>query len=406
MRNDFGDWECVMEKYFMAALGGAEGLGNKSIALLVKFFGSAQSAWSAEVADLFKSSVRKISLEAFIKFRQAHPDAPEKLANYCARQKISLCSISDDDYPPLLKEIDSPPMFFYYRGKLEPHAQRVGIVGSRHNTAYGQNVALELAEKLAAAGLTVVSGAARGIDTFAHTGALETGRTVAVLGQGLAVPFHREKKKLLERIIENGLIMSEFSLKTPANEGTFIARNRIISGLCRGVVVVEAGKKSGALVTGDFASKQGRDVFALPGSIYWKKSVGCHDLIFDGALLIRNAQDVLEHYHWYVPKKISAPPEKSNASEKSADVLEKVPAKKSADVPKNVPEKISVPPPNLSDRAAKIFELIPAGDFITGDEILNVTDEIAPHELPKIILELEIKNCVVEDAGRYTRKSN
>ncbi|MBO4779383.1 MAG: DNA-processing protein DprA, partial [Selenomonadaceae bacterium] len=199
-----------MEKYFMAAMGGAEGLGNKSIALLLKFFGSAKAAWSADAADLFKSGVRKNSLEALKEFRAKHPDAPEKLAAYCDRQKISLCSVADEDYPPILKKIDSPPMFFYYRGKLEPLADRIGIVGSRNSTDLGRSVALEFGEELAAAGLTVVSGAARGIDTFAHQSALKTGRTVAVLGCGINHAFPPENKKLLEQIAERGVAISEF----------------------------------------------------------------------------------------------------------------------------------------------------------------------------------------------------
>ena len=122
-----------MEKYYMAAIGGAEGLGNKSIANLIKFFGTAKAAWFAEVGDLLKTDVRKNAIGAFIEFRIKYPDAPENLLSYCDRHKIGLCSIFDDDYPPLLKEIDSPPMFFYYRGHLQPKVQRIGIVGSRHN---------------------------------------------------------------------------------------------------------------------------------------------------------------------------------------------------------------------------------------------------------------------------------
>ena len=122
-----------MEKYYMAAMGGAEGMGNRSIEILVKYFGSAKAAWKADVADLMESGVRKNSLGAFVTWRKAHPDAPEKLISYCDRQKINLCCINDEDYPPVLKEISSPPMFFYYRGKLEPLAERIGIVGTRKN---------------------------------------------------------------------------------------------------------------------------------------------------------------------------------------------------------------------------------------------------------------------------------
>ena len=359
-----------MDKFYMAAIGGAEGLGNKSIELLVKFFGSAKAAWFADAADLWKSGVRKNALEAFIEWRKKYPDAPEHLVSYCDRQKINLCSFFDDDYPPLLKEIDTPPMFFYYRGKLEPLAERIGIVGSRENTLYGKDVALQLGEELAAAGLTVVSGAARGIDTFAHRGALKSGRTVAVMGCGINYIFPRENKKMLEEIAERGAVLSEFPPQLKPNQGTFPTRNRIIAGLCRGVIVVEAGKKSGALITSTYAGEYGRDVFSIPGHIYAEKSVGCNDLIRDGATLIKNAQDVLDEY-----------------SIKAAPKNEIVKAIK------------------VEGIAGKILELIPFDNFITDDEILMQVDEIDFSELSGIMLELEMKGCIVEDAGRYKRKN-
>ena len=359
-----------MDKYFIASIAGANSLGNKRVKLLVDFFGSGQAAWEADVADLKNSGLTPKALEAFVEWRQTHPDAPEKLADYCERKGVGLCTFFDEDYPPLLKEISVPPIIFYYRGKILPNVERVGIVGTRNNTPYGQNVARNLGRELAAAGLTVVSGAARGIDSFAHTGALETGRTVAVLGQGLSSRCSREKKKLLDRIAENGLVMSEFSLSTEANEGTFVTRNRIIVGLCRAVAVVEAGEKSGAINTSNWAVENDREVLAVPGSVHWEKSAGCNKLIYEGAKLIRNAQDVLDFYH------LDA-------------------------VPKN-----DLPTVELSAEAAKIFEIIPEGNFITDDEILEKVDDVAPHELPQIIIELDIKGCIVEDAGRYTRKSN
>lgn len=358
-----------MEKFYMAAMGGADGLGNKSIAQLVKFFGSAKAAWFADAADLWKSGVRRNSLEAFIAWRKKFPDAPENLVSYCDRQKIKLCSFFDDDYPPLLKEIDSPPMVFYYRGNLETRAERIGIVGTRNNTAYGQNVALELGAELAAAGLTVVSGAARGIDTFAHRGALKTGRTVAVLGCGINIIFPRENKKLLEKIVERGVVMSEFPPQMIPNQGTFPQRNRIIAGLSRGIIVVEAGEKSGALITSTFAGDYGRDVFVIPGQIYAEKSRGCNELIRDGATLIKNARDVLNEYN------ITA-----RTEDKIVEAVE------------------------VEGMAAKILELIPFDKLITDDEILMQVAEIDFSELSNIMLELEMKGCVVEDAGRYKRK--
>ena len=363
-----------MEKYFMAAMGGADGFGNKSIELLVKHFGTAKAVWSATTADLLNSSVKRKYLDLFIAWRKTHPDAPEKLISYCDRQKINLCCITDPDYPPILKQIRTAPMFFYYRGKLEPLAERIGIVGTRENTSYGKGVALELGENLAAAGLTVVSGAARGIDTFAHRGALKSGRTVAVLGCGINYIFPRENKKLYEQIAERGVVMSEFPPQLTPNPGTFPARNRIIAGLCRGIIVVEAGKKSGALITSDYAADFGRDVFSIPGQIYSDKSVGCNELIREGATLIKSAADVLSEYN------IVARENKIKPENKTVKAVE------------------------LDGTAAKILELIPFDKYITDDEILMQIDEINPSELSNIMVDLEIKGCIVDEFGRYKRK--
>jgi len=428
-----------LEKYYMAAMGGAEGFGNKSIALLVKVFGSAKAAWSAQIAELINSGVRKNSIGAFIAFRQEHPDAPDKLINYCERHKINLCCIDDEDYPPILKEIDSPPMFFYYRGKLQPNVQRIAIVGSRHNTTYGQNVALELGEQLAAAGLTVVSGAAKGIDTFAHRGALKSGRTVAVLGCGINYVFPRENKKLFEAIVENGVVLSEFPPTFPPSAKTFPPRNRIIAGLSKGVVVVEADFRSGALITSTYAGNYGRDVFAIPGQVYSKMSRGCNELIRDGATLIKGAQDILNEYNLSKPSIDTAnkiilegtmakvldliPFDKFITDEEIIDRLEDISPNELPGImleleikncieedagryKRKVASKISKSEPKvtLDDTAAKVLDLIPFDKFITDEEIIDRLEDISPNELPGIMLELEIKNCVEEDAGRYKRK--
>ncbi|MBQ3452322.1 MAG: DNA-processing protein DprA, partial [Selenomonadaceae bacterium] len=389
----YGAGGAFVEKYYMAAMGGADGLGNKSIENLVKFFGSAKAAWFAEAGDLFKTNVRKNALGAFIEFRIKNPNAPENLVGYCERQKINLCSIFEEDYPPILKEINSPPMFFYYRGKLQPHAQRIGIVGSRHNTTYGQNVALELGEELAAVGLTVVSGAAKGIDSFAHRGALKTGRTVAVLGCGINYIFPRENKKLFEQIAENGVVLSEFPPQLPPSPTTFPPRNRIIAGLCKGVIVVEADFKSGALITSTYAGDYGRDVFAVPGQVYAKMSRGCNELIRDGATLIKNAQDVLDEYNIKSPYKVESEP---TLFDDAPPIKDKI----------SIERKETKPEPKvaLEGVEAEIFNAIPLDRFITDEEILMQVEDVTVNDLPSIMLKLEMKNYVVEELGRYKRK--
>lgn len=356
-----------MEKYYTAAINAVNLLGAQRTRRLIEFFKGAEKVWRAEPAQLEQAGLSAKVMDSFLDFRQKHPDAPEKLVEFCAAARVKLCAITDKDYPPLLREIDSPPPVFYYRGNLQSAAERLAIVGTRHNTGYGERAAHEISSELAEAGFTIVSGAATGIDTFAHRGALKFGRTVAVLGYGITqVP--RDKKILLDKIAENGLVMTEFAPSIKPHAGTFPTRNRIIAGLSRGVIVIEAGKKSGALITSTYAGNFGRDVFAVPGNVFYEKSYGCNELIRDGAILVKNARDILEFYN-IDAEKISSKAE----------------------------------PAALDPAEEKILNLIPAGDFITLDEILAEIDDLAPEEIAQIVLNLELKNFIVESGGRYAR---
>lgn len=208
---------------------------------------------------------------------------------------IRLLLEDDEDYPRALKSIPDPPPYLFVRGEiLESDITAVAIVGTRGATEYGRGLAHALARDLAARGVTVVSGLARGIDTFAHKGALEAGgRTFAVCGCGLDVTYPSENKKLMAEIQNSGANLSEFAPTVHPEPWHFPARNRIISGLSAGTIVVEAAERSGALITSDFAMEQGRDVFAVPGNVHKLQSKGCHALIKQGATLIENADDVI-----------------------------------------------------------------------------------------------------------------
>ncbi len=377
-----------MEKYFIAAITAANHVGNKSVQRLINFFGSAEEVWKAEEGDLEKAGLNRKSLKSFLQFREEHPHAPEKLVNFCNAKKISLCSFVDEDYPPILKEISTPPAVFYYRGILETFAERIAMVGTRYCTNYGMRVAQKIAAELAATGITIVSGAARGIDTFSHIGAMKSGRTVAVLGCGINFRESYEKEKFLQNIVDSGgLVLTEFEPNLQPQAGTFPSRNRIIAGLSKGVIVVEAGKKSGALITTNYAADFGRDAFAVPGDIFSEKSEGCHELIRDGATLIKDAKDVLDFYN-LVPKKFS-----EQTEEKFSDA-----------VAEKVSEKILISPPvTLDETEKKVFNLIPLGENITVDEILMQNDELEPSEISEILLHLEVKKVIQEENGTYCR---
>lgn len=212
--------------------------------------------------------------------------------------EIKTITIKDKKYLELLKKIINPPEILYVRGELNPNEQCFAVVGTRMCSPYGKEVALEIAGDLAEAGLIIVSGLAPGIDTFAHTAAVERNkRTIAVLGTGLDEKsiYPQSNLKLAQRILETGgCLISEYPPGTPGSKFTFPQRNRIISGLSFGVLVVEAKQKSGALITADWAKKQGRKIFAVPGPVHSLNSKGCHYLIKTGAKLVENANDILK----------------------------------------------------------------------------------------------------------------
>ena len=213
-------------------------------------------------------------------------------------KEIKTINIQDKNYPKLLKEIEDSPEVLYYRGEIFPEENCFAVVGTRMASAYGKQVALEIAGDLAEAGLTIVSGMAPGIDTFVHQATLERkGRTIAVLGTGLDEKsiYPQSNLKLAKKILETGgCLISEYPPGTPGSKFTFPNRNRIISGLSLGVLVVEAKQKSGALITAHHAFEQKRKVFAIPGSIHSLNSKGCHYLIKKGAKLVENANDILK----------------------------------------------------------------------------------------------------------------
>lgn len=230
-----------------------------------------------------------------------HPDEQQIAENLNwidePNHKYIIC-FDDERYPALLKQISNPPLLLYLQGDVSLLQQpQIALVGSRSCTPYGQEKAYQFASDLVLAGFTVTSGMALGIDGFAHQGALDNqGKTIAVLGTGLNNIYPKRHIKLAQQIIENGLLVSEFWPNSPAIPSNFPRRNRIISGLSLGVLVVEASKRSGSLITARYASEQNRELFALPGSIDNSQACGCHHLIQQGAKLVVNVTDISEEF--------------------------------------------------------------------------------------------------------------
>lgn len=285
---------------YLNALNKIPGIGSQKINLLLDFFGEPKNVWRASIEELKASSVGEKLAEKIAACRtEINPEVEwEKILRY----NIRIITLGDNDYPKLLKEIHNPPYLLYARGEVDVLASpMISIVGSRKYTSYGSQVASTFAKDLVNAGFTVISGMAIGIDTLAHRGALDAGgKTIAILGSGID-DFHiypRINFNLSQEIIENGCVISDYPLETPALSTNFPARNRIIAGMSLGTLIVEAGEKSGTLITAQLALEYGREVFSVPGSIFSAQSIGTHELIKKGAKLVENVKDILEELHW------------------------------------------------------------------------------------------------------------
>lgn len=280
------------QRSFWIALHLVEGLGPKRFQKILCQWGDPQIAWEKERKELQPLLGEKVTAR-LIELRQKLNLT--KLMRRLRAEDISVITLQEEGYPSNLREISDPPPVLYYRGEWAPgDATAIAVVGSRNPTPNGSYIAEELAMSMGQQGVTVVSGLARGIDTAAHHGALRgNGRTVAVLGTGLDEIYPHENRGLSEEIIKNGLLVSEFPMGTKPVATNFPIRNRIISGLSLGVLVVEAAKDSGSLITANFALEQGREVFAVPGPIHSIVSKGSNRLIQQGAHLVLEIGDIL-----------------------------------------------------------------------------------------------------------------
>ncbi len=354
-----------MNKLYMAGLQMTPGIGTARLHQLLRFFGSAEQVWRADLKDLCLSRcLDEQTCHIFLEHREKLDI--EQLAEAWERASIKLCSLEEPEYPALLTCSFRPPQVLFYRGTLPEHDKLIGIVGARRASVYGKNAAERLAHDVAAAGFWVISGAARGIDTAAHRGALAAGKTVAVLGCGVDVVYPPENAALLDEIARAGCVISEYAPGTQPHAAFFPARNRIISGMSRGVVVVEAAEKSGALITADFALEEGRDVFAVPGSIFSAASQGAHRLIKQGAKLVERAADILEEYG-------------QTDGQRKPDM------------------------PDLTAAEQAVYDSLTYDTLLTVEEIVIKTGML-PSTAAYIVLQLELRGLVAEHAGqRYAR---
>lgn len=285
----------TVDNIYLAAICALPGLGRAKLPELVQTLGSAKAVYEADAQQLNATMlVRPESVAVFLSKRRR--DLPKRIDYFCQQHGVRLLSYRDEDYPCSLLRIADPPLLLYVKGTLPRTGYCLAVVGSRACTEYGRKAAKFFTNDLAARGIPIISGGARGIDTVAHETALQAGgKTVAVLGCGLDIVYPEENAALFERIVRSGgAVISEYAPGTRPLSQNFPARNRIIVGLSQGVLVAEARLKSGAIITANIAADEGRDVYCVPGNIFDRSSMGCHELIRTGAKLVDIPQHILE----------------------------------------------------------------------------------------------------------------
>ena len=361
------------EREALITLNMIEGVGPVRARSLLEHFGDATKILSASKSALLR--VRNIgddTAENIFSWEKSVDLAGElkRIADFGCH----VLTGSDEHYPPLLREIYDPPLVLYVRGTLTAKDKNsVALVGSRMTTHYGIETTRKLAYQLAYTGVTVVSGGARGIDTAAHQGALSSqGRTIAVLGTGINLVWPPENAKLFERIAANGAVMTQFPFNRPADKQSFPIRNRIVAGMTLGTVVVEANLSSGALITANFATEYGRQIFAVPGRIDSPRSKGCHDLIKKGAKLCEGVEDILSEFEYLFPASNQPP---------TAGATGVLPALE------------------LNENEQKIFAAVKAEDQNSIDEIIRASG-LPSSAVNVALFSLEMKRLVKQLPGK------
>ncbi len=374
MRVDLTDW---------IALNMVRGIGPRTANILLDHFGSPASVFAAPREVLLGEGLKPETIEQLqsteiLDKAQAEIEKLEILG-------ASVITLADEGYPPLLREIYDPPIALYVRGDLKAALENpaIAVVGSRRCSTYGTNAANFLARELAAQGVTIISGLARGIDGAAHRGALETnGKTLGVIGTGLDINYPKEHKKLTDEIAATGAVVSEFPLGTPPLPQNFPYRNRVISGLSFGVLIIEAAEHSGSLITARMAYEQGREVFAVPGNITSQTSFGPNFLIKDGAKLVQQARDIIEEFPRSIRESLlgigSAMDEKGKKKKRQQPIFEAI---------------------ALSAPEQKVMSLLTADAAAHIDELL-LTSGLSSPDLMSALLGLEMKDRIRELPGK------
>lgn len=361
------------EIFYWLALSLTPGVGAIFIKRLLDRFGTPESVFQAPLEKLLQ--IEGLGEKVAREIQKGPVEKKVEKELYLLKEVGGkIMTIKDESYPKRLKEIYDPPPLLYIRGDLKGEDElAVAIVGSRRTTPYGRWITEKMGQELARHGVTIVSGMARGIDSHAHCGALSGGgRTIAVLGSGVDMVYPPENRDLYKRIIDQGAVVSEFPMGSPPEGGHFPKRNRIISGLSIGVVVVQAGMESGSLITANYALEQGREVFAVPGNVGSNSSRGTHQLIKDGAKLVESSEDILE------------------------EVLPQWRKEREA------PQEVERPVRDLTEEEKVLFEQL--GETPLHIDVLIRESQFDPGKVSSLLLNLELKGLISQWPGKCFSK--
>ena len=401
-------------KTYLIALNQIEKIGDRRIYELIKHYESVESIFEDKEKNLKELIEKKFKFKVNDFSKNEILDKAENIIKKSKEHEIGILSLFDKEYPFNLKQIDNPPYILYYKGDLKKlRRNSVSIVGTRNPTKESKKYAFDIASKLSALNITVVSGMAKGIDKEAHLGAISSlVNTVAVLGNGIDIVYPSENVKVYNKLIESGIVISEFEVGRKPDRMNFPRRNRIISGLSYATIMAEASSKSGALITVDYALNQGREVYIAPYDEKLKEYFGNHKLYKEGAKIINDVNDILEDFDSifsndddYLKMKLKYfeggnIPIKEDSEEKKIIKTQKIKENKENKTVRKITENKKIEKPNLEGDEAKLYDIISKNDKVHIDDIIEKT-EMKTQVVTSLLMQLEINGFIKQTAGKY-----
>lgn len=399
-------------KTYLIALNQIEKIGDRRIYELIKHYESVENIFEDKEKNLKELIEKKFKFKINDFSKNEILDKAENIIKKSEEHEIKILSLFDKEYPFNLKQIDNPPYILYYKGDLKKlRRNSISIVGTRNPTNESKKYAFDIASKLSALNITVVSGMAKGIDKEAHLGAISSlVNSAAVLGNGIDIVYPSENVKVYNKLIESGIVVSEFEVGRKPDRMNFPRRNRIISGLSYATIMVEASSKSGALITVDYALNQGREVYIAPYDEKLKEYFGNHKLYKEGAKIIYDITDILEDFDSmfsndddYLKMKLkyfeggNIPNKTDNRENKIINIQKN---KKENKMIKKITENKRIEKPNLEGDEAKLYDIISKSDKVHIDDIIEET-EMKIQVVTSVLMQLEINGFIKQTAGKY-----